>query len=148
MLERHIDFLLTAIIILTLAGLASLDLINLTSFSPALAAAIFTVVIGASVSLLTVLSSYDDVVSNAKDGDMMGLLRRVFYWPIIVSVAGFVLAIIASIVTIPDKLDNSVYIFSIGEYLTLTFAALLIYSILSFREVFRTVYYIMVYSND
>lgn len=147
-LERHWDFVLTVLIISILAYLAQQGILRITRLSPALAAGIFTVVIGASISLLVIFASYDTAVSNADDADLLNVLRKVFYWPIALSILGFIIAILASVFSINTKqIAEFEYIFSLSEYVSLILASLLIYAILSFREVFRTVYYVIVGRN-
>lgn len=144
-IERHFDFVLTVILIGTLALLSALGVLKINNFSPALAAGIFTVVIGSSISLLIIFATLDDAISNADDGGHLDLLRKVFYWPIVLSILGFIIAIGVSVFSIENtRLANLRFIFSLEEYASLLLAALLIYAVLSFREVFRTVYYVLV----
>lgn len=145
---RHWDFVLTIGLIGVLAALSAHGTLKINDFSPALAAGIFTVVIGASISLLAIFASFEDAISNADDGGHLNLLRKVFYWPIVLSIIGFIIAIAVSVFSIQDpRLANLRLIFSLEEYVSLLLAALLIYAVLSFREVFRTVYYVIVGLN-
>jgi len=147
-IERHIDFILTVILILSLSILSAVGFLQISRFSPQLAAGIFTVVILASISLLAIFATIDDAIENAKDNDLLYVVRKVFYWPIVLSIIGFILAITMSIFKIQDgRFSNIEFIFSLEEYASLLLAGLLIYAVLSFREVFRAVYYTIVGTN-
>lgn len=147
-IERHWDLVLTVVLIGVLGMLSAHGVLKINNFSPALAAGIFTVVIGASISLLAIFASFEEAISNAHDAELLGLLRKVFYWPIALSILGFVIAISASVFSIQNQqLADFQLVFSLEEYASLILAALLIYAVLSFREVFRTVYYVTVGLN-
>jgi uncharacterized protein YacL len=147
-IERHWDLVLTLVLVGALVILSNFDYLVIKSFSPRLAAAIFTVVIGASVSLLAIFASYQDMISNADDANLLGTLRKVFYWPIVLSIIGFILAILTSVFSLSEAARTSIPISTpLSSILSLVLAGLLIYAILSFREVFRAVYYISIYGN-
>lgn len=145
---RHWDFFVTFVLITVFAILSATDVLTITQFSPGLAAGIFTVVIGSSISLLIIFSSFDDVIENADNAGLISIIRRVFYWPILSSIIGFIIAIIISVFTVQNqRILEFELIFTLSEYISLLLAALLIYSILSFKEVFRLVFYVTIGSN-
>lgn len=147
-IERHWDFLLTIALMATLAFLTYVGVLRINEFSPALAAGIFTVVIGASISLLAIFASFEDAIGKADDAELLDLLRKVFYWPILLSILGFIIAITVSVFSVTEsRFAEFRLIFSLEELVSLLLATLLIYAILSFREVFRTVYYVIVGLN-
>jgi len=141
-LERHFDLVLTLIIVGTLGVLSAIGILEITLFSPQLAAIIFTFVIVASISSFAIFATLDEVVSNAKEKELISIIRKVFYWPIVLSITGLLLAVSASIFRVESTgIEKYSVVFSAKEWASLLLFGIFVYAIMSFREVFRVVYY-------
>ncbi|MWV64483.1 hypothetical protein GRS48_06545 [Halorubrum sp. JWXQ-INN 858] len=157
------DLVLAASITILVGALSHLDLLTITPISPALAAGIFTVIVGTMGTLFSIISLYGEVIAAAKEksetggaesqGDNEGSasedatenkknflrhLKRTFSVPVKIAVSGFIIAVLSNIYKVNIPTDVSV-LFTINEWFSLMMTFLLMYAILSFWEAFSFV---------
>lgn len=156
--------LVRAISITMLVGILShIGLVSITPISPALAAGIFTVIVGTMGTLFSIISLYGEVIAAAKEKSETGgneseedneesasedtienkknflrHLKRTFSVPVKIAVSGFIIAVLSNIYKINISTDVHV-LFTINEWFSLIMTFLLMYAILSFWEAFSFV---------
>lgn len=137
-LHDNLDLIISVAIVFFFATISKLtNYISIQFISPKLAAAIFTVVVGSTGTLFSILIVYSRIIRSASEKNYLTKLKRTFTWPFHTAILGFIIAVLASIFRIQDPaLANSSFIFSVRGWFSVLMGVLLIYSILSFREAF------------
>lgn len=137
-LHDNLDFVVSIIVVLPPVLLSRYtDYISLVYISPRLSAAIFTVVVGSTGTLFSILIVYSRIIRMASDDKYLRKLKRTFRWPFHTAILGFMIAILASMFRIQDPtLAQWRLIFTLKGWFSILMGLLLIYSILAFRGAF------------
>ena len=137
-LHNNLDLVVSVAIVSSVAILSRLsDSVSMVYISPAVSAAIFTVVVGSTGTLFSILIVYSRIIRLAGDGEYLKKLKRTFRWPFHAAILGFVIAILTSMFRIEDPaLANWRVIFTLEGWFSILMGLLLIYSILAFRGAF------------
>lgn len=138
MLYDNLDLVVSVAIVLPLSLLSKFtDWVSIVYISPRLSAAIFTVIVGSTGTLFSILIVYSRIIRIASDKKYLRKLKRTFRWPFHTAILGFVIAVLASIFRIQDPtLAEWRLVFTLEEWFSILMSLLLIYSILAFREAF------------
>jgi hypothetical protein len=137
-LHDNLDLVVSIVVVLPLSLLSRFtDYISMVYISPRLSAAIFTVVVGSTGTLFSILIVYSRIIRMASDSNYLKKMKRTFKWPFHTAILGFVIAILASMFRIQDPaLTEWRFIFTLEGWLSTLMALLLVYSILAFRGAF------------
>jgi len=116
--------------------------IEIKPISPSLAAGIFTVIIGTTGTLFSILALYGEVITIAseksdRDKNYINKIRRTFSIPVKTSVLGFLIAVFANTyqinaVIVPEKYS----LMTNSEAFSTIMLFLLLYSMMSFWGAF------------
>lgn len=137
-LHDNLDLVVSLTVVLPLSLLSRFtDYISMVYISPRLSAAIFTVVVGSTGTLFSVLIVYSRIIRMASDNEYLKKMKRTFRWPFHTAILGFVIAILASMFRIQNPaLTEWRFIFTLEGWFSVIMGLLLIYSILAFRGAF------------
>lgn len=133
------DLFVSIIIISFLLFLDFINIIKVESFSPSLAAAIFTVIITTIGTLFSILSLYNRVLQRAYKQDYYDRLKRTFMIPVSTGVWGFIISTLGTVVSVEPMVRKYIAISTLVYLFTVTMLFLLFYSILSFYAAFKFV---------
>lgn len=137
LISKYRAVVFSAGITLLSSSLKFLSVIEIGGFSPRLIAAIFTVIIGSTATLFSILIIYGELIAAADKKEYLQDLERTFRWPVGTAVFGFIIAILSSTFSLTmEYTPSSAYGFTIDEIMSLIMLFILIYAILAFRESF------------
>jgi hypothetical protein len=136
-LAKFRSIVVTVLLISLFAILGVLDVVQIGEFSPTLAAAIFTVIIGTVGTLFSILVVYSELIASAGDLGHLTDLKRTFGWPVGVSVIGFTIAILSNVFSLSQGIVTpNQFVFTLSQWYSLLMTGLLLYAILSFGDAF------------
>jgi len=136
--DRYKEATYSVVLVGLLAVLSIFDILTISSFSPGLAAAIFTVIIGTTATLFSILVLVGEIISRAESKEYLEDVRRTFEWPVKAGVIGFLLSIISDLYywNIDFIGTNEFLWFTFSEWNSLVISGILFFSILSFKNAF------------
>ena len=136
--DRYKEVIRSVVLVGLLAILSIFDIVTISSFSPGLAAAIFTVIIGTTATLFSILVLVGEIISRAESKEYLEDVRRTFAWPVKAGVIGFLLSIISDLYYLNLEFigTNELLWFTFSEWNSLVISGILFFSILSFKNAF------------
>lgn len=137
--NRYKEIIYSVVLVGLLAVSSIFDILTISSFSPGLAAAIFTVIIGTTATLFSILVLVGKIISRAESKEYLEDVRRTFEWPVKAGVIGFLISIISDLYHWnTDFIGTNEFLwFSFSEWSSLVISGILFFSILSFKNAFR-----------
>ena len=137
--DRYKEAIISVVLVFILAILAAVDIISISSFSPGLAAAIFTVIIGTTATLFSILVLVGEIISKAKNKEYLQDIKRTFEWPVNSGVIGFLISVIGDLYYLNMDILNqwNLLWFTLSEWYSLVISGILFFSILSFKNAFE-----------
>lgn len=142
--RRQREFFWAAAIALLLAILPVFSAVNSLDIPVVILLTIFFGVIGVIATLLVIFQKQDAVINRAKNKDMVSLITKVFFYPLISSIAGIITIVSLSFVEInvyrlfPSPIPGSLIV--VQDFIVLF---LTVYSVFSLAEAIWFLYRIM-----
>jgi hypothetical protein len=137
LISKYRAIAISIVITATSILLSSAGIIHVDGFSPELTAAIFTVIVGSTATLFSILVVYGELIAAADEKEYLQDLERTFRWPVGTAVYGFVIAVVFSTISIDSQhLPEKILSFTPNDILNYLMLFILLYSILSFRQSF------------
>lgn len=143
--RRHRELFSAAAIALLLAILPTFSTVNSLDIPAVILLTIFFGVIGVVATLFIIFQKYDAVINRAKNKDMISLITKVFFYPLLAAVAGIVTIILLSFIEINvyDWFSSPIPdILTMVQNFIVSFLAL--YSVFSLAEALWFLYRIMI----
>lgn len=136
LLKERIYLIFSILVSALILILFEAGVINIISFSPSLAAAIFTVIVTTTATLFSILIVHSTVIKRAHEKELLSKLSDTFKIPILVAVLGFSIAIVSSTIRFRKWIPESVYDIRSEQILSVAFIFLMLYAILSLYAAF------------
>ena len=140
--------MVSVVLVIFGAILAAMGFVEIDSFPKNIAGAIFTVIIGATMTLLTILEVYGSFVKSAEEKGKLNAIKKTFKYPVLIAVIGFIVAILSSTFVITSKTFLSRFpIFPPKEWLSLLMSGLLLYAVIAFAHTFSFIFRVVTDPN-